>query len=463
MNDSPSTPPKPAGPGVPPARFVTGSTMRHVIEVTVTGSVGLIAIFFVDFLSLFYISRLDDDRLTAGVGYATSLLYVAISINVGSMIAGIALVSRRIGAGDRDGARRLAASSVVLTGLVAAALSVVLLAILPWLLPAMGAEGVPLDIAQRFLWITLPANVLMGVSMSLSGLLRAVGDPRRAMNVTLFGGIVTAIVDPLLIFGAGLGTDGAAIATVIARLVYIAVAWHGVVKVHGLLTRPRLPDIRSHARPFFDIAGPAILTNVATPISVLFLMRVLAPFGAPAIAASAIIDRLVPLAFGALFALSGAVGPIFGQNFGARRYDRLRSTLRDAFLFAIGYCLIAWLLLVLLRHQIALLFGVEGETARYVAFFCIISGATWIFNGFLFVANAAFNNLGYPLYSTAFNWGRATLGTIPFAWAGAQFGGVEGAMLGVALGSVLFGVSASLVAFGAINRIGTGEHAAGRA
>lgn len=427
--------------------------MRHVIEVTVTSSIGLMAIFFVDFLSLFYISRLNDDKLTAGVGYATTLLFVAISINIGTMIAASALVARRIGAADRDGARRIATSGLALAVLVAALVSVLMLATLPYLLNAIGAKGVPLEVATRFLWITLPANALMGAGMTLSGLLRSVGDPRRAMQVTLYGGIVTAIADPVLIFGLGLGTDGAAIATVIARIIYLLVGLNGILRVHGLLERPRWAAMKSDARPFFGIAIPAMLTNVATPISNLLLMRVLAPFGEAAIAANAILDRLVPVAFGVLFALSGAVGPILGQNLGAKRYDRLRQAMRDALLFATLYCAFAWLALFFMRHQIGFLFKVDGDTARYVAFFCIISGGAWMFNGFLFVANAAFNNLGFPLYSTLFNWGRATLGTLPFAMLGAQWAGVEGAMTGIACGSVLFGVLAVIVAFRAVGQL----------
>lgn len=441
----------PASPDLAP--FTRGSTLRHVLTMTGTGAVGLMAIFLVDFLSLFYVSLLRDDRLTAGVGYATTIMFVAISVNIGSMIAGSAMVARRRGALDEEGARRIASTSLVLAIVVGVVVSGGLLAAMPWMLPKLGATGVPLEVAERFLWITLPANALMAVGMALSGYLRAVGDPRRAMNVTLFGGLVTAVADPFFIFTLNLGTDGAALATVVSRLVFMAVGLHGIVMVHRLLRRPRLDEIRADAKPFFNIALPAILTNVATPVAALFVYRILAPFGAEAIAASTIIDRLTPLAFGVLFALSGAVGPILAQNLGAREYGRLRQALRDALLFALVYCLLAWAILFLSRHVIASMFGVSGLTAQYVAFFCAISGLAWLFNGFLFVANAAFNNLGFPLYSTAFNWGRATVGTIPVAWLGVHFGGVEGAMIGVALGSIAFGTAGLFTAFRAIARI----------
>jgi hypothetical protein len=85
-----------------------------------------------------------------------------------------------------------------------------------------------------------------------------------------------------------------------------------------------------------------------------------------------------------------------------------------------------------------------------VAFFCLVGGLAWVFIGLVLVSNAAFNNLGFPLYSTAFNWGRATLGTVPLAWLGASWAGVEGAMVGLVVGSFIFGLSAVWVVFRAI-------------
>jgi Na+-driven multidrug efflux pump len=78
--------------------------------------------------------------------------------------------------------------------------------------------------------------------------------------------------------------------------------------------------------------------------------------------------------------------------------------------------------------------------------FCSWIAASFFFMGALFVANATFNNLGRPLWSTGFNWGRATLGTIPFAWWGAQYGPVE-VLAGQAAGAAIFGSLALACAF----------------
>jgi putative MATE family efflux protein len=426
--------------------------MRHVVEMTFAGSVGLIAVFLVDFLSLFYISMLRDEQLTAGVGYATTVLFFAISVNVGLMIAVSALTARALGAGDRNQARRVATSGLVLCAIAGVATAALMLLGLPKLLGMLGAEGAPYDVATRFLWIVLPSNPLMALGMALSGILRGVGDARRAMLVTLIGGLATAVLDPLFIFIFKLGTDGAALATVMSRVVFCIIGWQGVATHHNLVVRPTTADVRQFSPALMGIAVPAILTNIASPVAQAFILSVVRRFGHEAVTAGAIIDRLVPLAFGVIFALSASVGPILAQNLGAGRYDRLRRAMRDALVFAMAYCCIVWLVLALGRNNIAQLFGASEKTASYVAFFCLIGAAMWIFNGLMFVANAAFNNLGYPLYSTVFNWGRATIGTMPFALYGAQWG-YEGVLIALIAGWAIFGVASVIVAFRAIRNL----------
>src|SRR3712207_5197360 len=94
------------------ARFVTGSTMRHVLVMSCTGAVGLVAVFAVDLLGLFYISRLGEQPIGAAVGCAGAVGFFQIGVGIGMSIGLGAVVSRSIGAGDRAGARRIAASGL---------------------------------------------------------------------------------------------------------------------------------------------------------------------------------------------------------------------------------------------------------------------------------------------------------------------------------------------------------------
>ena len=427
--------------------------MRHVVVMTATGSIGLMAIFVVDFLTLLYISWLGDAQFTAAVGFAAQVSFFLISMNIGLSIAVSALMARDIGAGNRARARRICGSGIVHTVLLS---GIVTFAALPFrrdLLMLLGASGHTLDVADTFLLITMPANILMAVGMVMSGALRSVGDAKRSMYVTLWGAAVIAVLDPILIFGLGLGVPGAAIATVVSRATFAVVGLWGAIKAHDLVGRPRLAEMMDDLRPIMAIALPAIATNLAAPVSTAYALRIFAGFGEPVVAAFAIIDRLVPVAFGVLFALSGSVGPIIGQNLGAGLYARITRTLTDSFMLVAGYSLTTWLVLYLAAPYLAGMFAAHGRTADLIMFFCAIGGLQWIFLGGLFVANAAFNNLGYAFLSTLFNWGRATLGTIPFVTLGAHWGGPEGGLLGMIVGAALFGAAAIVTAYVVTGRL----------
>jgi len=430
---------------LPPPRFVSGSPMRHVAVMASTGAVGLVAVFLVDLINLFYISQLGQQAIAAAVGFAGVVGFFHTSICIGLMIGITATVSRRIGAGDTAQARRLASHSLLLTAAIAAVLALATLAFLGPLLWVLGARGEVAVLAQRYLTVTMPSVPLLAVGMASSALLRSVGAARRAMGVTLGAAAVTAALDPLFIFYFGMGLDGAAVVSVISRSVLLGVGLHGIWRVHRLLAPTERAYFWSDTRTLFTVAGPAVLTNLATPVGAAFVTHSIAQFGASAVAGQATVDRLTPVAFGLIYALSGAVGPILAQNLGAHRFDRVQQTLRASLGFMMVAVAAAWLLLALLQGLLIRAFSLDGQAALLLQAFCSWLAASFFFAGALFVANAAFNNLGRPLWSTGFNWARATLGTIPLAWWGARYGPV-GVLAGQALGTAVFGTLAMWIA-----------------
>ncbi|MGI9357448.1 MAG: MATE family efflux transporter [Rhizobiaceae bacterium] len=434
------------------AAFTSGSTMRHVVVMTATSSVGLVAIFFVDAINLFYIALLGQQALAAAIGYAATIMFFSISVCIGVSIATAALVGRTLGAGDVNESRELATASLVYLVAIATLFAAVLFPLLPFFLGLLGAQGETLALSVRFMQIVVPSIPLLGLGMCLGALLRAKGDPRRAMFVTLAGGAAALVLDPLLIFGFELGLTGAAIATFCVRIVLVMVGLHGVWKVHNMLGPLSMRAVKIYLTPFFGIALPAIVTQLATPVGNAYVTGVIAQFGDDAVAGWAIVGRIIPVAFGVIFALSGAVGPIMSQNYGAALFDRVTSTLRDALVFTLIYCIAVWALLALLNSPIISIFSASGDAALLVRIFCLFVAGSFLFNGALFVANAAFNNLGFPLYATIFNWGRATLGVIPFVWVGKAYG-PEGVLIGWGLGAIVFGTAAIAVAFTVMKKL----------
>jgi putative MATE family efflux protein len=421
------------------ATFVTGSTLRHVLVMTGTGAVGLVSIFVVDALNLLYISWLGKPALTAAVGYASTVGLFFISISIGLSIATSALVSRAIGADDRERSGVIASAALVLAASLAAGCGLLAAPFLSDLFSLLGASGETHRYALRFMYIQLPSIPLLALGMALSGLLRALGDPKRAMWLTLFPAFLLAIIDPILIFWMKWELDGAAIGLITARVLMISIGFSSVMIFHKLLSRPTVKTCRSLLRPFFAIAIPAALTQLASPVANAMVTFSMAPYGDEAVGGWAVIGRLMPMAFGVIYALSGSIGPIIGQNYGAKRMDRVRATLIDGLKVTLGYCICASIVLAIFASGIANGFGVVGLGRELVIFFCVFAASSFIFQGMMFVANAAFNNLGFAMYSTWLNWGRATLGVLPFVWLGGHWYGAKGVIAGYSLGAVLFG------------------------
>lgn len=269
---------------------------------------------------------------------------------------------------------------------------------------------------------------------------------RRAMMATVWGGVVNAVLDPILIFGLDLELTGAAIASVAARVVIGVMAVVPIIRYYDGFTRPSIANLTVDLRPIAAIAVPAILTQLATPIGQAYVTRTMAEFGESAVAGMAIVARITPVEFGIIFALSGAIGPIMGQNFGAGQQDRVRGAFRDGLLFTAAVVIVVSGLLFALRPFIADLFVLDDVSRTIVFLFAGPLSLLFFFNGVIFVSNAAFNNLGHPYYSTLINWGRNTLGTVPFVILGAAWFGAPGVLIGQYLGGTVFAILAWVLA-----------------
>jgi len=435
-------------------KFVSGSIFRHIVVMSSTNAIGLTALFLVDLADLFFISLLGEVELAAAVGYAGTIAFFTTSISIGLSISMTALVSKAIGQQNKQKARRLVINILVSGFLISACLASLTWYFAPELVALIGAKGGTHQFAVEYLRILLPSLPVLCIAMSAGAALRAVGDAKLAMYSTLAGGGVNALLDPLFIFAFGLGLHGAAIASVIARFVVAGVALYGVVRIHQLMGKFNYQAWLADQKEVFNVALPAMSTNIATPIGNTYVTAMIAGFGDGYVAGWAVICRLIPVAFGMIFAVSGAVGPIIGQNYGALMFDRVRLSSKRAVQFSLVYVTVLALFLYLLQTYVVVAFGLQGDAANMVFFFCTWLSAAFIFNALLFIANATFNNLGYPKTSTVMNISKATIGTIPLVYFGSEWFGALGVVTGQAIGSVIFGLIAYLWSQRILNRLG---------
>ena len=428
------------------ARFVTGSIPGHILSTTAAASVGLLAVFAVDLADMWYLSLLGETELAAAIGYAGAILFFTTSIGIGFMIAMSVRVSRSIGAGDTVAARRSVSHILMIVLATSLPVAAVATAAVDPILGLLGASGRTAELAADYLSIVLPSMPLLALAMAFSGALRGVGATRLAMLTTMTAGLVNLVFAPVFIFVLGWGVEGAAAGTVLGRLAAFLWSAHAAIRRHDLVGRTTRGAFVDEIRVIAAIATPAILANVATPVAAAYVTAAMAPFGDSAVAGWAVVSRLQPVAFAFVFAMSGAVGPIFGQNAGAGNTARVRQTLIGAIsLGAVGVGLV-WLILMATWPFIAAAFNASAEAAELIRFFCIWIAPAFAFTSAQFASHAAFNNLGKPHWSTLSNWGRATLGTMPLVWLGAELYGPDGVLAGFALGGILFGTLASVAA-----------------
>jgi putative MATE family efflux protein len=421
-------------------RFVTGSLYRHIVVMTSTAALGLMAIFLVDLADLYFLSLLGEVEIAAAIGYAGSILFFTTAVCIGIAIAMAALVSRAAGTGDMLSVRRYVASVCVFAIVVTIPLALIVWLNIGFFLDLLGATGRAHRLATLYLRIIVPSMPILALAMAAGGVLRALGFAKRAMFTTIAGGAVNAVLDPILIFVLDMGVAGAATASVMARITVLVVGVLYLARSNCLPCSIGLREFRKDLSNIVKIAVPAVLTNVATPMGNAYVTASIAGFGDGPVAGFSIIGRVIPVAFGIIFALSGAMGPIVGQNFGAGNLQRVRQALINSLLFSSLVVAAISLLLWFAQGYIIETFHAQPEAASLIQFFCTFIAISFVFNGAHFVTNATFNNLGYPIWSTLTNWGKATVGTVPFVWLGAQWYGAEGALAGQAVGTVIFGV-----------------------
>ena len=452
----PPQPGMPRGRGGPgQAKFLTGSTMRHVTVMTLTSALGLSFMFLVDFLALWWVSRLDNEVFIAAIGFAGTLQFFFVSISIGMTIAAVALVSRSLGEGRPGRARRIATSAICFSVGTQALVALLAHVFRRELLVLSGAEGEALEVGVQFLAISLPSLPLIAMGMSGSAVLRARGDAWRSMMVSSSAGFVALFLDPLLIVVMGWGVEGAALAIVLSRSVMAGVGLYWLIVGQDALARPRLEDMRLYFGRYMTIAAPAMITQLSTPFGNWVMIRAMAEHGDSAVAGAGVVGRVTVLCFGGIFALSGAIGGIIGQNAGAGLKERVISAYWDAIKFCAAYTAVVWLILASAAGFIARGFGLSEEAQHIVLVFCLYATGSFFFTGALFVANSAFNNLGRPFWATMTNWTRDGLLIGPLAFAMGSLWAETGVIMAQALANVLVGIVAAWIGWRLVRR-GTG-------
>jgi putative MATE family efflux protein len=411
---------------------------------------------------------------------AFPLIFLLLSVGGGFTVAGSTLVAQYTGAGSDGDADRIAGQTLSFVTKLAVVLGALgylaagpMLGVLPTD-PDTAREVVPL--AADYMRVFFLGTPFLFGFFVFSALMRGYGDTRTPMLVMAFSVALNVLLDPILIFGftdnplfgmlgagalesslfaatgfAGMGVEGAALATLVAR------AAATVVGVYVLFATALGPDLRveylrtdrESVRKIVDIGAPSALEQSTSALAMLTLTAMVVTFATPVVAAYGLGNRLISLVFLPAMGLGRATNTMVGQNLGASRADRAERAVRLAASVGAGVMLVVAVVAYLFADPIVSVFMATGtadaaETVRHGVEYLRIRTVEFAFIGVLQVVLGAYRGAGNTRTALAFSLMALWVGRVPTVaylvfvadW------GPTGLWVGMALGNVVGAVGA---------------------
>jgi putative MATE family efflux protein len=310
--------------------YTTGSLNRSILLLAIPMVLEMVLESLFAVVDVFWVSRLGADAI-ATVGLTESVLTLVFAVGMGLGMSTTAMVARRIGEKDADGAAVSAVQAIFLGLLASFVLGIPFFLLAPQLLGLMGATPTIIAIGANYTRIALGGSGVVLLLFLNNAILRGAGDAAIAMRLLWVSNILNLIFDPCLIFGIGpfpkLGVAGAALATFSGRGLGVLYQFYRLAR-----GTERIRILRRHLRlqgtvlwRLVRVSITGILQFLISQASWVGLVRIVSLFGAPALAAYTIAIRIVIFAILPSWGLSNAAATLVGQNLGAGHLDRARN------------------------------------------------------------------------------------------------------------------------------------------
>jgi putative MATE family efflux protein len=431
-----------------------GPVQSHILRMLGPFAIAVIALLSAGIVDTIYLGNLTglDGSAELGVlalsavGFAYPLTFLGNSVNIGLGAGTMSALSRAIGGGQYDKARRHAAAAILLALFVMSLTITFIWFTLPLSLDFLGASGTSREMARQYLAISLPGLAIVSIAMISNNVLRAGGEAMLPSSIMILGAILNIIIDPFLIFGWGpfprLEVQGAAIATVTGNTIAAIFGFYIVQFRRKAVdfAHMTLSSIR-HAWGIIGRVGlVAAVTNVVVPAGTFFAVAAVQRAGGDVYnAAFTLTSRAELISVGLLYGLSACIGAVTGQNGGAGLTDRVRETFRVCYKICVVWSIGMAVVLAVLADPITSLFTNDPEVKELAKTYFWIVPITIAGYGFVFVSAAGFNALGRPIYGLSFTIIRSLLLYAPLVAIGVQIDGLRGAFIGIATANILSG------------------------
>lgn len=372
-----------------------------------------------------FIGHIGED-----VGYlgnaATNVAFplVTIAMAIALLIAdgSAAFYSLKLGERDSDGAARGAGSAITLAAVTGFVFMLAGLLFLKPLLLLFGATPGVMPYALEYTRIILFGLPFVILGITLNSLIRADGNPRFAMISMLTGAVINTVLDPLLIFGFGMGIRGAAIATILGQIVSFCISACYLPRFHMVkMNRRRLRPDGKATRTLLSFGTSSFINQLALTLVVIVMNNSLSHYGAMTeygsdipLSALGIVMKVNQILMSVIIGLSVGAQPIMGYNYGARQWSRVKKTYLLAVGVAVAVSCVGFVMFQFFPQIIIALFGQANEQYNRFAESCFrIYLLMCIPNAFQMVSSIFFQAIGKPVKATILSLSRQVVFAVP--------------------------------------------------
>ncbi|HMR91041.1 MAG TPA: MATE family efflux transporter [Chitinophagaceae bacterium] len=403
----------------------TQGSLRHAVlmlAIPMTLEMSMESVFAL--VDTYFVGHLPDaSQAMQVVGLTESVLTIIYSIAIGMSMAATAMVARRIGEKDPEGAARAAVQVIMLSGIITLLLSFAGFLFATDILRLMGASEETAIKGTTFVRIMMGSSVMIMLLFLINGIFRGAGNAAIAMKSLMLANVCNIILCPLLINGLGpvpaFGLTGAALATTIGRSIGVAYQLYHLFR-GGHQLRIRLPHWKinwSIQRSLIKIAAPGILQFVIASCSWIFLANLVATTGNDAGSAGyQTALRLMMFFILPAWGLSNAAATLVGQNLGAKQVERAEKSVMLTMKYNIIFMVFVTILFLVLGDWVVSLFTDDKAVQAVGAEALRIISLGYIFYGIGMVLINTFNGAGDTWTPTIVNFCGFWLFQVPLAY-----------------------------------------------
>lgn len=343
---------------------------RLLLKFAIPAIVGVMVNSVYNLVDRFYVGMLGALAMTGiGLNIPFMTLITAFSFLIG--IGASAMVSIRLGENRKEDAEKILGSSFSLLGILMIFVTIFGLIFKIPILYLFGASNATIGYASNFITIILYGTIFQGIALGLNDIIRAEGHPTKSMLTMLLGTVLNIILDPIFIFTFHMGISGAAWATLISQLVSSVWVIFHFIRGKGTL-KLRVKNLVPSWQVFKEVASiglaPFFMQFASIVVAILMNNGLKTYGGDMAIGAMTVINSVMIFFFMPASGVTQGAQPIIGFNYGAKKYDRVKATLKLEMIIATAICLFAFLCIEFFTVPIIKVFNSEPELIKTASY-----------------------------------------------------------------------------------------------